>query len=128
MSSKEVIQKAYQLFSEGNIEAVLSHFDPNIEWKECTGWPHIEGDGISHGPQEVVEDVFAKLPEQFDNFNIEIDDLIESGEKVVMVGHYTGTWKPTGKKFSAYATHVWKVKNEKITNFFQAVDTAEVVM
>jgi len=44
-----------------------------------------------------------------------------------MVGHYKGVWKETGKEFKANATHVWTVKNEKMTHFFQAVDTAEIV-
>jgi hypothetical protein len=44
-----------------------------------------------------------------------------------MVGHYTGIWKATGRKFKANATHTWTFKNGKATHFFQAVDTAEII-
>jgi ketosteroid isomerase-like protein len=46
---------------------------------------------------------------------------------VVMAGYYQGTNKATGKPFKANATHVWTVKNGKLTHFFQAVDTVTIV-
>ena len=45
--------------------------------------------------------------------------LFGSSDRVVMMGHYTGTWKETGKKFRANATHVWKLKDGKATHFFK---------
>ena len=44
-----------------------------------------------------------------------------------MVGFYKGKWKATEKEFTANATHVWTIKENKITHFFQAVDTAEII-
>ena len=44
----------------------------------------------------------------------------EAEIKVVMVGHYKGVWKTTGKEFKANATHVWTLKEEKATHFFQS--------
>lgn len=127
MSNVDVLRQGYENFAVGNVEAVLAVFDPQIEWNECEGFPFINGDGISIGPAAVAADVFSKIPEYYDGFNIDIDDLFESGDRVVMVGHYQGTWKPTGKKFRANATHVWTVKNGIATHFFQAVDTATII-
>lgn len=127
MDNVEILRQGYQYFAEGNVEAVLGLFDPNIKWDECTGFPFIEGDGIFIGPQEIVQGVFSKIPDHYENFSIEIDELFGSGDKVVMVGHYTGTYKATGKHFRANATHVWTVKDGKATDFFQAVDTAEII-
>ena len=127
MSNLELVQQGYKNFAEGNIEAVLATFDPRIEWDECQGFPYIEGDGIFIGPEAVVQNVFALIPEVFDGFNIEVKELFESGDKVVMVGYYTGTYKETGKKFKANATHVWTLKDGKSTHFFQAVDTALII-
>ena len=87
----------------------------------------MKGDGIFRGPEAVVENVFAQIPEHFEGFRIEIDDLFGAGDKVVMQGHYKGVWKATQKPFIANATHVWTVKNGKLTHFFQAVDTAEII-
>ncbi len=127
MDNIEIIRSAYQHFSEGNVEAVLAVFDQQIVWDECTGFPFIKGDGVFHGHDAVVGQVFAQIPQHYDNFRIEIDELFGSGDRVVMMGHYTGVWKETGKKFRANAAHVWKLKDGKATHFFQAVDTAEIV-
>jgi ketosteroid isomerase-like protein len=127
MSNVKLIRQAYEDFAAGNIEAVLSVFDPGIEWRECTGFPFVKGEGISIGPGDVANDVFSQLPVHYDGFRIEITDLIGTEDKVVMQGFYHGTWKPTGKAFKANAVHSWTLKDGKITKFFQAVDTAEIV-
>ena len=123
----ELIKQGYQYFAEGNVEAVLALFHPEMEWNECKGFPYISGDGLFVGPNAVLQNVFAKIPENIEGFQVDVQELFGSGDKVVMVGHYKGVWKETGKEFKANATHVWTVKDEKMTHFFQAVDTAEIV-
>lgn len=127
MSNLELIQEGYKNFAEGNVEAVLANFHPQIEWHESTGFPYVKGDGISRGPEAIVQDVFVRIPEYFEGFNIDANDLFESGDKVVMVGYYTGTWKPTGKEFKAHAAHIWTVKDGKVTKMFQVADTATII-
>ena len=127
MDNVEIVKQGYQYFSEGNVEAALALFYSEIEWDECQGFPYISGDGIFIGPNAIAQNVFAKIPENIDGFHIDIRELFGSGDKVVMVGHYKGVYKKTGKEFKANATHVWTMKNEKATHFFQAVDTAEII-
>lgn len=127
MKNVEIVQQAYRNFAEGKIEAVLASFHLGIEWNECKSFPFVDGDGRFIGAKAVVKNVFEQLPEHYEGFNIEIDELFGSDDKVVMVGHYRGTWKATGKSFDANATHVWTLKEGKITHFFQAVDTAEIM-
>jgi ketosteroid isomerase-like protein len=127
MDYLEMAKKGYEDFNKGNIEAVLPLFDPQIEWNASNGFPYVTGDGIYTGPNAVAQEIFAQMPKHFDNFHIDIQELFACGEKVVMVGYYTGAWKATGKKFKANATHVWTVKDGTLTHFFQAVDTATIV-
>ena len=127
MSNLDLLKQGYKDFSEGNIEAAVSNWSPDIVWEECTGFPHIEGDGIFNGLQSVLEGGFALIPEQFENFGIEIEDFVDGGDKIVMVGYYSGIWKATGKSFKAKATHTWTFKDGKPVHFFQAVDTAAII-
>jgi hypothetical protein len=127
MDNVELVKQGYQYFAEGNVEAVLELFHPEMEWNECQGFPYVSGDGLFIGPNAVVQNVFAKIPEYMDGFQVDVQELFGSGDKVVMVGHYKGVWKTTGKEFKANATHVWTLKEEKVTHFFQAVDTAEII-
>lgn len=127
MNNVELVAQGYQYFGEGNIPAVLELFDPEIVWDECHGFEHIKGEGIYTGPEAVVTEIFTPMPELYDGFNINVRELFGAEDKVVMVGHYEGIWKETGKPFHANATHVWTVKDGKAIGFFQAVDTAEIV-
>ena len=121
-----IIQQAYANFAAGNVPAVLAIFSPQINWNEAAGFPFIKKTPII-GPEAVVSDVLSKIPEYYDGFNIDAVELFGAGDKVVMAGYYQGTWKPTGKKFRANATHVWTLKDGHVTHFFQAVDTATII-
>jgi ketosteroid isomerase-like protein len=127
MNNVELVKKAYQNFADGKVEDVIAVFHPEIEWNASTGFPYISGDGKYVGPNAIVQNIFTQIPERYDGFDIDVQDLFESGDKVVMVGHYKGVWKETGKQFKANATHIWTVKEGKLTRFFQSVDTAEIV-
>ena len=127
MNNVELIKKGYSYFAEGNVQAVTDLFHPEIEWRECQGFPYISGDGVFVGANAIVQNVFAKIPENYEGFHIDAQELFGSGDKVVMVGFYKGVYKKTGKEFKANATHVWTVKDGKATHFFQAVDTAEII-
>ena len=126
MNNTDIVKEAYANFATGNVPAVLSLFDPAIEWHECKGMPFVTGDGIFKGVEAVVTNVFMHLPVYFDGFNIAVNGIFGAGDKVVMEGYYQGTNKATGNTFKANATHVWTVTNGKLSHFFQAVDTATI--
>jgi hypothetical protein len=127
MTNVDIVKQAYSNFATGNVPAVLELFDPAIEWRASKGMPFVNGDGIFTGQEAVVTNVFMNLPVYFDGFNIAVTEIFGADDKVVMVGYYQGTNKATGKPFKANATHVWTVKNGKLTHFFQAVDTATII-
>jgi ketosteroid isomerase-like protein len=127
MTNVDLVKQAYSSFASGNVAAVLAVFDPAIEWLECKGMPFVKDDGIYNGHEAIVTNVFMNLPVYFDGFNIAVNEIFGADNKVVMVGYYQGTNKATGKPFKANATHVWTVKNGKLTHFFQAVDTVTIV-
>jgi ketosteroid isomerase-like protein len=127
MTNVEIIKHGYSNFASGNIEAVLATWDPEIEWHECKGMPFVKGDGIYKGHEAIMTNVLMKLPEFFDGFNIEVNEIFGADDKVVMEGFYCGTNRATGISFKANATHVWTVKDGKGIRFFQAVDTATIL-
>ena len=126
MTNVDLVKQAYADFATGNVPGVLAVLDGAIEWHECKGMPFVKGDGTFIGVDAVVGDVFMQLPVSFDGFNISVTEVFGAYDKVVMVGHYQGTNRATGNPFKANATHVWTVRNGKLTHFFQAVDTATI--
>jgi len=127
MSNLEILKQGYKAFAAGNVEAAIANWSDDIVWEECIGLPFVKGDGKYVGAQTVVKEILAPTPEFYENFNIEISDFVDGGDRIVMVGHYTGTWKATGKKFKANATHTWTFKDGKAVHFIQAVDSATII-
>lgn len=127
MNNLEILKQGYQLFAEGNIDGVLAFWHDDIVWDECTGFPFVHDNGIFVGAEAIVKGVFAQLPKYYNDFKIEISYFVDGGDKIVMVGYYSGVWKSTGKQFRANATHTWTFTDGKPSAFFQAVDTAEII-
>jgi ketosteroid isomerase-like protein len=123
MTAKDVIDKAYRAVAVGDIPAFLGLLDDKVEWTEAAGFPLA---GTYHGPQAVLEGVFTRLGSEWDGFKVEASQLVAEGDEVVGLGTYSGTYKATGKSFSARFAHVWTVKDGKVVRFEQIVDSAKV--
>jgi ketosteroid isomerase-like protein len=123
MVTKDVVEKAYRVLATGDMPAFLGLLDENVEWTEAAGFPYA---GTYHGPQAILEGVFARLGGEWDGFTIEPSQLVAEGDEVISIGTYTGTYKSTGKSFSARFAHVFTVKNDKIVQFEQIADSAKV--
>jgi uncharacterized protein len=119
----DILRDGYGNFATGNIPGVLAVFDPMIEWTEAEGFPY-GGTYIGHG--EVVEKVFMKLGTEWDGFRVAPKEFLDAGERVVVLGQYSGTYKATGKSFRAEFAHVWTLRGGKAVKFVQYVDTALV--
>jgi ketosteroid isomerase-like protein len=122
MSSADVVRKLYAAFETGDVPAVLGLMAPNIVWNEAENFLYADRNPYK-GPQAILEGVFMRIGGDFENFAVKPEEIIESGDTVVMFGRYTGTFKATGKAINLQASHVWRVKDGKVTQFQQYVDT-----
>ena len=79
--------------------------------------------GVFHSAQTVADKVFSLVPENFDDFSADADQFIDSGEHVVVVGHFRGRAK-SGTVLDAPFVHVWKMRDGKAMNFYHHVETS----
>ena len=119
-----LIKSVYEAFGRGDIPAVLGFFDPAIEWIAADNSP-VADHSPYRGLQEVSEGVFRRVVADFD-VSIEVDELLDAGDKVVMLGFYNGVRKATGKRFRAQAAHIWTVAAGKVVKFQQYTDTYQL--
>ncbi|MCX8507873.1 MAG: nuclear transport factor 2 family protein [Rhodobacteraceae bacterium] len=119
----EIIQNHYAGSDRKDIVAMLAPLSPKAEWTEMAGFPCA---GTYVGPDAVVENVFKALGAEWDDYTVKVDRLIDGGDTIVAVGTYSGTYRKTGKKMTARVTHVWDLKDGKVTRFEQFTDTALV--
>jgi ketosteroid isomerase-like protein len=120
-SNLETIQETYSALAEGNIDTVMATFADDITWIEAEGGPY---GGEYHGPDDVLENVFARLDQEWDDFRAEPERFIDAGDTIVTTGTYSGTYVATGRSFEAAFTHVWDLEDGQVVRFQQHVDTA----
>jgi len=119
----ETIRGLYAAFAKGDIPAVLGAMDPQVEWMEAEGFPYA---GTYVGPDAVLQGVFMRLGTEWDGYQAAADEVLDVGDTVVGLGHYSGRYKATGKEFRAPFAHVFRLRDGKIVKFQQYTDTAVV--
>ncbi len=75
----------YEAFGPGDVAYVLAQMAPDVEWIE-TEAKNIPAHGTFANPQEVLQNVFAKVPEHFEQFELHPERWIEAGDDVVVTG------------------------------------------
>ena len=118
-----LVQEAYDGFARGDVEPLLSILGENIEWYEAehvTYWPG----GAFKGPQAVLEGVIIRIPQDFDNFTINIGRILGCGDTVVVEARYQATSaKSSGKPRDAQVVHIWDFEGDKVVRWQQYTDT-----
>jgi ketosteroid isomerase-like protein len=123
MSNADVVRSFYEGIEGGNLPAALDLLAPDVAWTEMAGFPYA---GTYHGPDAVVENVFARIGSEWDGFRFDLDEVVDGGDTVVGVGTYSATCKATGRPMQARVVHVWKLRDGKATAFEQFADTLKV--
>ncbi|MFF4779635.1 nuclear transport factor 2 family protein [Microtetraspora fusca] len=121
MKNTDIVAAHYAASTRGDLNGMLAPFAPGIRWTEAEGSLY---EGTYVGPDAIVANVFAPIGEQFEGFTAEIDRLLDAGDQVVALGHYSGKHRGTGHSFRARMVHVWRLDGGKVVEFEQIVDNA----
>lgn len=121
MSQQDVttMRTAYEAFNRADIPAVLSVMDPAIEWHEPGGGKAPRG--TFRGPQSVANDVFATIPQSFEEFHAQADHYIDAADRLVVTGRFHGKSK-SGQPLDVPFVHVWTMRGGKAATFHNYVD------
>jgi ketosteroid isomerase-like protein len=124
MTNLEIVKSTYEgKTSEENGQNLAKHVTKDISWTEAKGFPYA---GTYIGLENITKNVFTRLGSEWIDYKFTPEDYVASDDKVVAFGTYTGTYKITGKSFTARVAHIWKLKEHKIISFEQFVDSQTV--
>ena len=126
MSNVQAARDIYDNFNRGDIAAVLGVFDPGIEWREAEGNPYQPDGSPWVGGEAITQNLFMKIPADFDGFTLHPKEFHDAGDTVVVELRYSGRSTSTGKPLDAQVCHVLKFRDGKLTGFQQFVDTAHL--
>ena len=120
-----LVEGIYDAFGRGDMPAVLGAISADMVWNEADDFPYADGNPY-RGPQAVLDGVFMRCATEWDGFAVEIDELIDGGDRIVALGHYTGTYKTTSKPQRTQLAHVWWIDDGKAVAFQQYANTLHV--
>lgn len=122
----ELIKESYTAFGRNDIDAVVAVLDQDLEWNEAEHslW---HKPGGYHGPGDVLSNLFARIPEDFDDFEVIPRAFHDAGDTVIVEGRYRATAKATGDPLDAEVCHVWTMRDGKAVGFQQYTDTWQFV-
>ena len=119
------VRRFYDALGRGDVPAVLSLLDEQVEWTEAERFPYYAG--TWHGPQAVLDNLLVPLSGDWDGFSAKAHEFIAEGDRVVSLGTYSGTFKKTGRSFLAAFAHIWTVRGDKLVRFDMHTDTVKVL-
>jgi hypothetical protein len=121
-----IMRQGYDAFNRGDIDTVMDLMDPNIEWQE----PDVEGlplRGTHHGPEDIANNVFGATVENWDDFQAVPEEFLDAGDRVIVLGHFQGRRKATGKTLDAPFVNVWTLRDGKLVHHRNYPDTAKIL-
>ena len=116
-----VVRRLYE--ARGNPEVIRQVLAPDGRWEVVEGFPY---SGVYVGLDNVLRNFFGRLFQDFENFVAAGSEFFESGDRVIVLGSYTGRAKATGREFTARFAHVWTLQGGKIVRLQQCADTVQV--
>ena len=120
-----IVRRFYDALGRGDVPAVLSLLDAQVEWTEAESFPYYSGTWRNR--QAVLDNVLKPLAADWAGFSAKAHEFIAEGDRVVALGTYSGTFKKTGRSFSAAFAHVWTVRGDRLASFNMHTDTAKVL-
>jgi len=116
-----VVRKLFADFEAGDLAAVFSAFDADIEWVEPYGY--FAGAGGVRG-LAAVEQVLATYPEVWSEFGLVPERFIDAGDDVVVTGAQRGVARATGALYRGRFCNVWTLAGGKVVRMEAFTDTA----
>ena len=125
MSEQENVQIAKDAFSaigRGDMQGLLALFAEDIEWVIPGEWP-LAG---AHRGHAGVAALFQKAFEMVEMSSIEPRELVAQGDRVLAVGFTRGRVKATNRMFDDHWVFAFTIRNGKVTNIREYIDTLAV--
>jgi uncharacterized protein len=123
MTNIELVQNLYRAFRDKDYDAFLQICASDLEWIQNEGFP---GGATYHGAAAVVENVFKANANHWENFSYKIEQFLDTGDSVIVIGKYTGQHRLSQKLMQAAAAHIYDVRNSKVCRFRMFADTKTI--
>ena len=119
----QAAHRLYEAFEKGDLVAFEQGVARDLVWNEaenslnCGGNPYRSFAAVRDG-------VFAPTLRDFDQFRVDLEQLLDAGDFVIGTGRYRGVNRATGKQLSAQFCHVLHLNEDgKLDRMQEYADT-----
>lgn len=117
-----LIQSMYVAFGRGDIRFIADSLASDIEWT-LEGPEIIPYAGRRHGVDQVLG-FFHAMATTLTGPKLTITDIVAQGDKVAAFGRFAAAVTATGKRFDSQVAHLFQIRDGKVSNLVDVVDTA----
>jgi uncharacterized protein len=121
----EIVRRAYEAFNRHDWDATLEAVDPDIEWNQITQFP----DRAVYRGRKEMRDRFwnEQLVEQFGDFRIEVEEFVDAGDHVVMLGYIVAHGSASGVPIRLRVVNVLEIRNGKVVRAYDVAGPGQRV-
>ena len=91
----ERIRRGYEAFNRGDLAGAAKDFDPNIEWRIPFQLPDSPPDETYRGREGVIR-FWETWRAAFDDFRVELEEIIDAGDQVIVFAGVRGRGAGSG--------------------------------
>jgi ketosteroid isomerase-like protein len=109
----EAMRRGYELFAQGDIEAVVELLAEDVEIVDSGGLGPLSDSATEfrHGREGFIQASREAL-EAFDDFTIEAEDFIDAGDSVVVPVTISGRGRSSGAEMESRLAHRWVFRED----------------
>ena len=122
MGEREValIRQGYEDFNKGDLAAWAENLQPDFVVSDREELP----DPQTYQGAEGATQAAAEAGEEFDDYRIEPDEILDLGDHILVVATQSGTGKVSGVPVEGPIVHLWRMR-DGIAASMQAFSTKE---
>jgi ketosteroid isomerase-like protein len=114
----EIVRSAYEAFNRRNFDALAEVVDPDVEWHQFTQFP--DRDTYRGREEFLARFLKQQLVEQFGVFSIEIEELVDAGDHVVMLGQIVAHGSASRVPIRLRVVNILEISDGKIIRAYDA--------
>ena len=121
--NSDALKRGYEAFNSGDAEVLAALYEDDVRWEG----PNTEGlpmSGVYEGKDAVLQ-ALGRIPEDFEQFRVTPDEMVEEGDTIVVLSHIEGRTK-AGNDVKLPGVEVWRMAGGKAKSVHSLVDTAEM--
>ena len=121
----EIVRAGFIASSSGDPAAAHAFYDPTVEWDMTgvVGWAEKD---VYRGAEEVLP-FLQGWANSWRDWHFDIDEVRDAGDWVVVPVRLIGRGRTSGAPFHEQEVHVFRLRDEKITEFREYREMSEAL-